>query len=107
MSFNASVLYANDEDTKFDLDYYLSTHMPLVQKTWSSHGLEKWQVVKFDDGPDGSKPQYLIQALLTFSSAEALGKAMADEGTKAVFGDIPNFTNKQPVFLAGNFVGNS
>jgi uncharacterized protein (TIGR02118 family) len=105
MGFSATVVYPNDDDIKFDLDYYLKTHMPLVKNTWGKHGLEKWEVIKFAQGPDGSKPKYAIEALLTFKDGAALQAAMADEGTKAVFDDVPNFTNKQPIFLAGEVVG--
>jgi hypothetical protein len=26
------------------MDYYLSTHMPLVQEKWGPHGLKSWKV---------------------------------------------------------------
>lgn len=30
MTYNVIVLYPNEDDTKFDLKYYLDSHMPLV-----------------------------------------------------------------------------
>ena len=35
-----NVLYPAKEGAKFDLDYYLATHMPLVSKHWSGLGLK-------------------------------------------------------------------
>ncbi len=93
--------------TKFDMDYYLKSHMPLVMDTWGKHGLQKWSVIKLGPGPDGSKPQFAVQALMTFKDEEALKSAMGDAGTKAVFDDVPKFTNKSPIFLAGGVVGSS
>jgi hypothetical protein len=28
----------------FDLKYYLTSHMPMVEKAWKSKGLKSWQV---------------------------------------------------------------
>lgn len=35
----ATITVVYPQGGKFDMDYYKSTHMPLVQKKWSSHGL--------------------------------------------------------------------
>ena len=105
MACKATVLYPNDDDLTFDLVYYLNTHMSLVHSTWRPHGLEHWDVVQFGNGADGVKSVYHIQANLTFRNTEALEAAMADPGTKAIFDDVANFTNKAPIFVAGAVVG--
>lgn len=101
MVFEVTVLYPNEEDSTFDMDYYLSTHMPLVSENWQKYGLKGWRVVQFQPGPDGAKPQYSTQATLIWDSPEDLQKAMGGEETKSVMGDVPNFSNKSPLFLAG------
>ena len=106
MVFNATVLYPQESDSKFDLSYYLKSHMPIVEKNWGHYGLKDWKIVEFAAGPDGSKP-YSIGAVLTWESEEGLQKALGGEEAKTVFGDVPNFSNKQPVFLSGNVVGSS
>ena len=78
--------------------------MPLVQKNWGPYGLEDWKVVELAPSPDGSKP-YSIQAILTWKDGESLQKALAGPEAATVFGDVPNFSNKSPVFLAGQMVG--
>lgn len=35
-----TVVYPAKEGAKFDMDYYLKSHMPLVEKTWKSYGLK-------------------------------------------------------------------
>lgn len=102
MSFSVSVLYPSAPDAKFDMDYYLKTHMPLVQSHWQQYGLKDWKVVKFQPGADGSKP-YDVQAILTFENAQSLATASEKAGGP-VFGDIPNFSNQQPVLINGDLM---
>lgn len=33
-----------EKGTQFNMDYYLKTHMPLVQEKWAEHGLKSWKV---------------------------------------------------------------
>jgi len=80
--------------------------MPLVGKHFGAHGLTSWSVTEFLPGPDGAKPQFSVQATLIFDKAEQVGKAIEAEGA-VVFGDVPNFSNKQPVFLMGPVKGTS
>ncbi len=34
------VTYAGDFGTRFDRDYYVANHLPLVLETWEPHGLK-------------------------------------------------------------------
>lgn len=54
----SAVIYVNypvQEGITFDMDYYLNTHMQLVQQHWGPHGLQKWSVVKFEEGDPSGK----------------------------------------------------
>jgi len=106
MPSSALVIYPAESDAKFDMPYYLKTHMPLVSKHWSEFGLQEWEVVQLGPGPDGSKP-YSVVARLTWDSLDGLRKALGSESAKTVFGDVENFSNKSPVFLMGDIVGSS
>ncbi|CAD0099736.1 unnamed protein product [Aureobasidium mustum] len=97
---SSSVIYP--KGTKFNMDYYLSTHMPLVQKNWGSYGLKKWTVVQM---PEDS--EYCVQAILEWESEDSSKKALASETASTVFGDVKNFSDKQPTFLDGNVVGSA
>jgi hypothetical protein len=33
--------------TKFDMDYYLATHMTMIDKYWAPHGMKSWDVKTF------------------------------------------------------------
>lgn len=106
MTFHVNVLYPNSDDATFDLSYYLKTHMPLVKEKWSSFGLKSYTVLQAQPGPDGAKPQYSVQATLVWEKGEHVAAALGDgASTGAIMGDIPNFSNKQPVFVSGDVVG--
>jgi uncharacterized protein (TIGR02118 family) len=107
MPFHATVLYPNEDDATFDMDYYLKTHMPLVMERFGKHGLKRWEVLQYGPGADGAKPKYSVGATLIFDTPEQLGAALSSEDAGPVFGDVPNFSNKGPVFLGGALVGTS
>ena len=70
-----SVLYPKTDGATFDHDYYRDHHVPLAVKTW---GVERVEIDKGIDGP------YEAAVHLFFDSVEAMGAAMAAEGTAAV-----------------------
>ncbi|KAI9904570.1 hypothetical protein N3K66_001099 [Trichothecium roseum] len=111
MTFKAQVLYPNEADTTFDMDYYIQTHMPLVEKSWKPYGLEKWEVVKYHDFSAGAgeqaKATYAVAAFLTWKDKESASKAFGGPEASGVFGDIPNFCNKQPLLVAGDLVSSN
>lgn len=94
-------MYPNDEDITFDESYYLQTHMPLVESIWKKHGLVSWKIIKYTTALDGSRSKYLIAANLVWESEDAAKSALQDPEAPRIFADIPNFTNKQPITLAG------
>lgn len=109
MVYVATVLYESkgNADEKFDLDYYLKTHMPLVQKHWGSQGLSKWEVVNYEQGLEGAAPSVKVSATLYWDSKESLEKALGGDKAGEIFGDVPNFTNIGPTFISGPSVGTS
>jgi len=82
-----SVLYANGEGKTFDHDYYRDSHVPLAVKTW---GVDRFEIDKGLDGP------YVAAVHFFFDSLEAMGAALAVEGTAAVQADVPNYTDITP-----------
>ena len=91
-----AVMYPADSGTKFDHDYYMQTHMPLVRERWMALGLQDTKVMRGTKGPDGAAPAYTVMTVLTFDSMESF-KAAGDRHGKEIFGDIPNFTDGKPV----------
>ena len=91
-----SVFYPNQPRSRFDERYYLDRHIPLVRQRWEAMGLTDLRLLRGITTPDGGPAPFRVVALLTFASADALQKAAAAHGAE-VFGDIPNFTDAQPV----------
>jgi uncharacterized protein (TIGR02118 family) len=90
-----SVLYPNGAETRFDMDYYLARHMPMVKsklgaacrKLEVDHGLA--------GGQPGSSPTYIVICHLHFDSVESFQQAF-DAHAGEILADIPNYTNAQP-----------
>ena len=91
-----SVFYPKTEGATFDHDYYRDHHVPLAVKTW---GLDSAQIDKGVDGP------YVAAVHFEFDSLEAVGAAMAAEGTGAVLADVANYTTIAPVIQTSEIVG--
>ena len=54
------------EPLKFDMDYYLLGHMPMIEKAWGPFGMKSWSITQFDN-PDpvtGSEPPYGVQTTI-------------------------------------------
>lgn len=103
MTFITNVVYENDASASFDMQYYINTHMPLVQKHWGHRGLQSWSV--FDYSKDSSSP-YKVHALLTWKDQASADDSMTKYGAE-VFGDVPNFTKLTPNKFAGSLVSAS
>lgn len=104
MSFSITVLYPGD--AKFNMQYYLSSHMPLVKRLWTPHGLKSYRVLSLVATPSGDKPPYGVQCALEFTTREEFEgalKACAPE----VLGDVPNFSDRDPILMIGEQVGTS
>lgn len=92
----ATVTVLYPQGTTFNKDYYKSTHMPLVADKWGKFGLKSWKVIYFpDDAP------YTVQATLEWDNIKQFQEAASAPEAKDVLGDVPNFSNKDPVIMAG------
>ncbi|KAH8591642.1 hypothetical protein B0O99DRAFT_519093 [Bisporella sp. PMI_857] len=97
------VLYPAAESADFNMDYYLKTHMPLVQKLWVPEGLKGWKVISLDPASG-----FRVQAILTWESEEAWKKVAAAPQAAAfseIMGDIKNFTKASPQVWSGVIAG--
>ncbi|WP_428483849.1 EthD family reductase [Rhodopila sp.] len=86
------VTYPGDASTRFDRDYYVSTHLPLVRQAWSPHGLEI--VAAFFPHGDGAGT--IAVAVCGFRNEAAIGAALGSPLTERVMADVKNFTDAAP-----------
>ncbi|HLG95455.1 MAG TPA: EthD family reductase [Bryobacteraceae bacterium] len=91
-----SVLYPSGEDAKFDMDYYVNSHIKLVRDLLGA----ALKGVEVDEGisqPNAPAP-FLCVGHLFFESAADIQAAFDIHGAN-LRADVPNYTNVQPMFL--------
>lgn len=101
MSITVTVVFPNSPDAVYDLDYYQTKHMPLIQERWAQYGIKSWSVTKFSNGLDGSPPHYAFGSTTVWDSREQVEKAFAGPEVGEIMGDVVNFSNQPAVFLVG------
>lgn len=88
-----SVLYPKTKGSRFDIDYYCNTHMPLCEeklgRALKGYGVEHGVGA-------GEPPPYAAVGYLLFDSVESFQKAFGEVGAE-LRADIPNYTDVQPV----------
>jgi uncharacterized protein (TIGR02118 family) len=93
---NVSVFYPNEEGKKFDMEYYVTKHIPMVQQKLGD--ALKGTVV--EQGLVGSTPgspaAYIAIAHLSFDSVAAFQSAFGPHA-KSFMADLPNYSNIQPM----------
>jgi len=91
-----SVLYPAGADTKFDIDYYCKSHMPMVGEKLGA-ACKKMAVEQgVAGGAPGAPPTYAAMGHLYFDSVGDFQAAFAPHAS-TIMADIPNYTNVQPV----------
>jgi uncharacterized protein (TIGR02118 family) len=89
-----SVIYPAGDGKTFDMEYYRTTHMEIVERVMP--GLRK---IEIDEGVDGP---HLAVGHLFFDSVEAVGEAMGGAGE--ALADIANFTNAEAIVQTSTVV---
>lgn len=97
-----SVMYPEQKDKRFNLQYYMNDHLRLVQKTWAGLIQDAYVTRGVTGAANGAPPLYRVTAHIRFASMEDLGKALAQGA--ALFADIPNFTDIEPVVQASEVI---
>ena len=89
-----SVFYPAGDGVTFDHDYYKNSHVPMCTKAFNCRA-------EIDKGTNGP---YVAGVHFFFDSPEAVQAAMALPAMGSIMGDIPNYTNAQPVIQTSEVV---
>jgi len=91
-----SILYPHTPGIRFDLDYYLHTHLPMTEKLLAPH-MRSMVVERGVAGTTpGSSPAYVAMCHLEFDSIDAFLEAFMPH-MATLTGDIPNYTDVEAV----------
>jgi uncharacterized protein (TIGR02118 family) len=94
MSVRVTVAYPASETGRFDLDYYTTSHIPMVHGLLEEHGLRRIEV---DRGASRStSAAYVAVAHLEFDSIDGF-KAGFAAARPQMEADIHNYTDIEPV----------
>jgi uncharacterized protein (TIGR02118 family) len=92
---NLSVLYPHKDGARFDMDYYLTKHMPLVREKCGG-AVKSMSVEQGLAGVEpNSPPAFVTVTHLGFDSVGELQSVMGAHAGE-LLADVPNFTNIEP-----------
>jgi uncharacterized protein (TIGR02118 family) len=90
-----NVLYRQTDAIKFNMNYYLDTHMPMVKTLLGSVLKDALVQQGIGGGAPGSAPEFAVITVLKFESMAAFQAAFLPHA-EAIMADIVNFTNEPP-----------
>lgn len=93
-----SILYPNNQGSRFDVPYYVETHMPLSISLLSVHSGFKGVFVEhgLSGAVPGSTPTYIVMCHFLFDSIEDFLAAFIPNASE-LQGDMQNYTDIEPV----------
>jgi uncharacterized protein (TIGR02118 family) len=93
-----SIFHPNIASSRFDMDYYLTKHMPVsIEKLSASRGFRGVSVEQgLVGGAPGAEPTYIAMCHYLFDSAEDFLAAF-DQYGEVLQADMPNYTDTAPI----------
>ncbi|KKA31192.1 hypothetical protein TD95_000796 [Thielaviopsis punctulata] len=91
-SYNVTVAYDTTPGASFDMDYYLSKHMPLVESLWKPAGLLSYKVVELDLSSPDALPPLQVLCVMTWKDEASFKAAVKTPAATTIFDDVPKFT---------------
>jgi len=90
-----SVFYTNNEGSKFDMNYYCNSHIPMVRQKLGAACKGAAVEQGITGATPGSRPAFIAMGHIYFDSVEAFQTAFGPHA-EAIMADIPNYTDIQP-----------
>jgi uncharacterized protein (TIGR02118 family) len=98
-----SVMYPNAPGAKFDYEYYLGKHMPMVKTRMG----DRCKYYTVDKGLAGGAPDapatFIVMCHLFCESVEEFQEGFGPH-SEEILGDIPNYTDQTPVIQISEVV---
>ena len=91
-----NVLYPNKDGATFDIDYYLTSHIPMLKRVYGS-ALKGCMVEQGLGGRDpGTKAEFAVLCHLRFDSVESY-RQVSDAVGGQVRNDVANYASEPPI----------
>ena len=90
-----SVFYADRTGSKFNMDYYCNTHIPMVREKLGAACKGAAVEQGMSGANPGSRPGFVAMGHLYFDSVEAFQTAFGPHA-QVIMADIPNYTDIEP-----------
>ena len=91
-----NVLYPASDGARFDMDYYLNQHTPMLRARFGDALLS----IAIENGLAGAAPgtaaRFIVLCHLGFASVEAFQAAFAPHAAE-IMGDIAHYTDIEPI----------
>lgn len=87
------VVCQGDENTRFDRNYYATTHLALAMQCWGPYGLEAVDAFY----PVGDGDGWMSIGVYRFRERADIAAALASPETARVMADVKNFTDTSSV----------
>ncbi len=98
-----AAVYPREQGKKFDAEYYVHTHLPLVQKKFSPYGLTKIEVDRGLETPGRGESPFFAIGYLYFKDLDGFRQAYAAVGA-GVIADISKYTDVKPMIQVGEII---
>ncbi len=92
--------YPRQEGKRFDIDYYIHTHLALVEKKFTPFGLKKIEVDRGVEKPGGGASPFFAIGYLYFDKLADFQECFAAVGSEVV-DNIPIYTDVEPMIQVG------
>lgn len=91
-----TVLYPNADGARFDMDYYLTSHIPMLKRVFGS-ALKGCVVEQGLGGRDpGTRAEFAVLCHLRFDSVESYRQAIGPVAAQ-VRDDVANYSSEAPI----------
>jgi uncharacterized protein (TIGR02118 family) len=98
-----TIVYQNAPDVRFNFDYYVNTHMPLIMRLYGK-SISRFELRRGQPGADGAAPPYVATITIWIADGAAFDAAQLQHqaGLRA---DVPKFTNAVLIAQRDRIVG--
>ena len=98
-----TIVYPSGPDVRFNFDYYVNTHMPLIMRLYGK-SISRFELRRGQPGADGAPPPYIATITIWIADPAAFDAAAA-EHQAGIRADVAKFTNAMLIAQRDKIVG--